>query len=284
MSDKKKTCFIITPIGGDNSDIRRHIDGIIDQSIKPAIGNQYEISVSHRDFEIGSINNRIVKRVYESDLVIANLTNTNPNVMYELAIRHCSGKPTIVIAEKGTMLPFDVIDENTIFYVNDPSGANELKDKICETEKKINFSKNDYGPVCKAINKIPLYNEVESGAVTGEDVSSGKMMQYIIDRLDAIEKNISLGKQNIVEKTSTKTEYYRLYFTNVDKNIRKAIDDKVTNLSNTYEDVYIMSGPNNGNIEIYIDGKEQNVNKILSEIGIWAKEKNLVYQKIKYVI
>lgn len=199
MSDKKKTCFVITPIGDDNSDIRRHIDGIIDQAIIPAVGYKYEISVSHRDFEIGSINDRIVKRVYESDLVIANLTNTNPNVMYELAIRYSSGKPAIVIAEKGTKLPFDVIDENTIFYINDPAGANELKDKICETEKKIDISKNIYGPVLKAINKIPLYNEVESGAVTGEDVPSGKMMQYIIDRLDTIENKVIAGPQKKLE-------------------------------------------------------------------------------------
>lgn len=199
MGDNKKTCFVITPIGDDNSDIRRHIEGIIDQAIQPAIGDKYVLSVSHRDFEIGSINDRIVKRVYESDLVIANLTNTNPNVMYELAIRYSSGKPAIVVAEKGTKLPFDVIDENTIFYVNDPAGANELKNKICETEKQIDFNKKDYGPIFKAINTIPLYNEVESGAVTGEDVPSGKMMQYIIDRLDTIENKVITGPQKKLE-------------------------------------------------------------------------------------
>lgn len=33
----KKLCFVITPIGDNNSDIRRHIDGIIDQAIVPAL-------------------------------------------------------------------------------------------------------------------------------------------------------------------------------------------------------------------------------------------------------
>ncbi len=124
----KKVCFVITPIGDNSSDIRRHIDGIIDQAIEPALGEKYDIEVAHRKYEIGSINDRVIRSVLDSDLVIANLTNTNPNVMYELAVRYSFGKPAIVIAEKGTKLPFDVIDENTIFYVNDPAGANELSD------------------------------------------------------------------------------------------------------------------------------------------------------------
>jgi len=38
MSEKKK-CFIVTPIGGENEPIRRHIDGIIDAAIIPALGD-----------------------------------------------------------------------------------------------------------------------------------------------------------------------------------------------------------------------------------------------------
>ena len=198
MAKDKKICFVITPIGDNNSDIRRHIDGIIDQAIEPALGEKYEIIVAHRKYEIGSINDRVIKSVYESDLVIANLTNTNPNVMYELAIRYSFGKPAIVIAEKGTKLPFDVIDENTIFYINDPAGANELKQNIIEYEKNINLEKKTYGPIYRAINKIPLYDEVEAG----KSVPSEKLMQYVIDRLDSLEKNINVSIQNTPREIS----------------------------------------------------------------------------------
>ena len=40
MSNKEK-CFIITPIGDDTDPIRRHIDGIIDAAIRPALGEKY---------------------------------------------------------------------------------------------------------------------------------------------------------------------------------------------------------------------------------------------------
>ena len=194
----KKVCFVITPIGDNNSDIRRHIDGIIDQAIVPALGGKYDIEVAHRKYEIGSINDRVVKSVYEADLVIANLTNTNPNVMYELAIRYSFGKPAIVIAEDGTKLPFDVIDENTIFYVNDPAGANELKENLIEFEQTINLDKQIYGPVYKVINSIPLYNEVESG----ENVSEKQLLQYINDKLDYLERIINFKGKNTSKEAS----------------------------------------------------------------------------------
>ena len=42
---KKKRCFVITPIGDEKSEIRRHIDGIIDEAIVPALGEEYEVRV-----------------------------------------------------------------------------------------------------------------------------------------------------------------------------------------------------------------------------------------------
>lgn len=194
----KKTCFVITPIGDNNSDIRRHIDGIIDQAIVPALGEKYEIEVAHRKYEIGSINDRVVKSVFEADLVIANLTNINPNVMYELAIRYSFGKPAIVMAEKGTKLPFDVIDENTIFYINDPAGAEELKQNIIKFEKTIIFENQKYGPIYKVVSKVPLYNEVELG--DGGNVSNEILLQYVIDRLDSLEKNLNAKMPNKLEE------------------------------------------------------------------------------------
>jgi hypothetical protein len=192
VSEKMKKCFVITPIGDDDSEIRRHIDGIIDQSIVPALSDKYDIEVAHRKYEIGSINDRVIRSVYESDLVIANLTNLNPNVMFELAMRYSFGKPAIVIAEKPTKLPFDITDENTIFYINDPSGANDLKEAIIKFEKNIDYNSHNYGPVYKSISKIPLYNAIESG----EGVSDQKLMTYILDRLDSIEKSVKITEKS----------------------------------------------------------------------------------------
>lgn len=192
-------CFVITPIGEGSSDIRRHIDGIIDQSIVPALKDKYEVEVAHRKFEIGSINDRVIKDIYSADLVIANLTSLNPNVMFELAMRYSFAKPAIVIAEDGTKLPFDIVDENTIFYINDPAGANDLKNQIRKFEENIDYAKK-YGPIYKAISTIPLYEAVE----TKSDVSSEKMLSYVIDRLNNIENYIGAKNEKIIRRLPIK--------------------------------------------------------------------------------
>lgn len=184
---EKKTCFVVTPIGDESTTLRRHIDGIIDQSIIPAIGENFNVSVAHREYEIGSINDRIIQSVYNSDLVIANLTGLNPNVMFELAVRYSFGKPAIVIAQVGTKLPFDIVDENTIFYVNDPAGAAELKEKIKGFADKIDWSSHDYGPIVSAINRAAVVNSIEV-ALPGEENKNA--FSFLVEKITDLESEI----------------------------------------------------------------------------------------------
>ena len=129
-TEQEKKCFIITPIGSDTDPIRRHIEGIFEAAIRPALEHKYKLIIAHKIYEPGSITKQVISEIYNAELIIANLTNRNPNVMYELAFRHSLGKPVIMIAESGTSLPSDIIIERTIFYQNDAQGVIELKRAI----------------------------------------------------------------------------------------------------------------------------------------------------------
>lgn len=141
--EQGKKCFIITPIGNQDSEIYRKITGVINSAIKPILFQHgfVDIKAAHEICVSGSINNQIIDRIISSDLIIANLTNNNPNVMYELCLRHVVAKPIIHICEKGTNLPFDIKGDRTIFYTDDMLGVEELKREIEKYIKEIDYSK-----------------------------------------------------------------------------------------------------------------------------------------------
>lgn len=182
--DKSKLkCFIITPIGGDDSPVRRSAEGVIDAVIYPVLqGIGFEdnnISVAHRMPNPGSINKQLINRIIQDDLVIVNLTGLNPNVMYELAIRHAARKPVVQICEQGTRLPFDIIDERTIFYTNDMAGVIELKEKF---EKMVLESLKDENP------DNPIYRVVESNLIQQSTINEPE--KYLMHRIDRLEQII----------------------------------------------------------------------------------------------
>lgn len=173
--EKSMKCFIITPIGDENSKTFRKAKGVIEGVIKPILedcGFQ-DIKPAYEIMESGMIGNQIIGRIVNDDLVVANLTENNPNVMYELAIRHATAKPIIHICESGTTLPFDIKDNRTIFYENDILGARELSEKLRNFVTKIDYSiKHRDNPIYSAIQVSNILDEIENGEKSSEFFSA----------------------------------------------------------------------------------------------------------------
>ena len=72
----------------------------------------------------------IIKQINESRLIIAEISQSNPNVFYEVGYSHALNKPTILIAEKTTKLPFDVSPFRTLFYENTIAGKQKIEDGL----------------------------------------------------------------------------------------------------------------------------------------------------------
>ena len=228
----KKRCFIITPIGNDNDSIRRHIDGIIDAAIKQALEPDYEVVAAHKITETGTITKQIIKEIYQDELAIANLTGNNPNVMYELAIRYCLGKPVLTIAEKGTNLPFDVMPERTIFYVNDPQGSLDLKDAIRSYVLNVDLAKRE-SPIHAILKEIDADAEAlsiikSSKKGTLPQGSTNEVLIHILNKLDQMEKAIA---RNQTETVDSEREYqYQCRVEMEDFNPKSLIDEKKRNI------------------------------------------------------
>lgn len=171
----KQEMFYYTPLGDENGDIRRKADGVIELVIKPVLSDIgfSEIYAAHQISTSGSINRQVINAIVNDDLVVVNLTGLNPNVMYELAIRHVTKKPIVHIAENGTRLPFDIIDQRTIFYNNDMYGVNELK---------ISFSKAVNACLNVENKDNPIYNAVEDNFVIEQlSDSNNRIREKAID-------------------------------------------------------------------------------------------------------
>lgn len=72
----------------------------------------------------------IVKQIVESKIIIAEITPANPNVYYEIGYAHALDKPTILIADRKTELPFDVSPFRVLFYENTIAGKKRIEDGL----------------------------------------------------------------------------------------------------------------------------------------------------------
>ena len=127
-----KDCFIICPIGHDDSDTRKRSDTVFKHIITPACEcndlKPVRIDlVSHYN----DIVTDIKKYLKESPVAIADLTGWNPNVFFEIGYRVALDKPIISIKNKGEKIPFDIITKNTLEYdINDINIFNNCRDRL----------------------------------------------------------------------------------------------------------------------------------------------------------
>lgn len=188
-----KKCFIITPIGSESDPIRRHIDGIIEAAIRPALGDKYDLIVAHKINEPGTITKQVISEIYNADLVVANLTNRNPNVMYELAFRHCLGKPAIMIAEYGTNLPADIVMERAVFYKNDAQGVLDLRELLKKAEAAIDFEKVT-SPIHDILQTIYRDKRILQMQASQGDGEEQQALPYILEKLNRLENLVLTGR------------------------------------------------------------------------------------------
>lgn len=108
-------CFYITPIGEPESEARQHSDLFLSSIVEPAL-EEFKLKLVRADqiSEAGMITRQVIEHVVNSRLVIADLSYHNPNVFYELSLRHACRKPTVQLIRMVDRIPFDLDQFRTI--------------------------------------------------------------------------------------------------------------------------------------------------------------------------
>jgi hypothetical protein len=131
-----KTCFVICPIGEEGSTERKHSDMILRHLIQPVLeGAGFSVVRADKIERSGLITQQILEYLVKARLCIADLLFNNPNVFYELGVRHLSQLPAIQIIRKGDKLPFDVSQGRAITI--DTSDVYTLIDRLESAKKEL---------------------------------------------------------------------------------------------------------------------------------------------------
>ena len=111
----EKICFYITPIGEEGTEQRKHSDMLLECVVSPVL-EEYGLKAVRADQidKPGIITNQILDYITKSRMVIADLSYHNPNVFYELAVRHMKGLPAIHLSRASDKIPFDIGNFRTI--------------------------------------------------------------------------------------------------------------------------------------------------------------------------
>ncbi len=124
-----KDCFVIMPFSTSQSHKEAEWTEIFEELFKKA-WESFKVNCYRTQVARGSITKEIIENLYSASVVFADLTDSNPNVMYELGVRHTFKKPSIMVKAKSANIPFDVNDYNVFEYEYTPKGLEDLKNHL----------------------------------------------------------------------------------------------------------------------------------------------------------
>ncbi|MFT8955602.1 hypothetical protein [Liquorilactobacillus satsumensis] len=167
--------------------------------IKPVLSNlNIEPVVPSEMSKPGLITNQIIKEIVNDDLVIANLTGLNPNVMYELSLRHSTGKPVVTLSDKATDLPFDIQNQRNIPYIDSYYYLNTTRKMLKDSIIGLGDTKVDKdNPIYNAVQKIVFDSRQDEKTITEAlDQLTSKIDNLAVEKRASEKENISVPKSN----------------------------------------------------------------------------------------
>jgi len=117
MSATTTRCFVIMPFSQTTEEHTedywtRHFEGFLKPLIEECPGLE-----AHRSEPLrGDMLRQIITDLVTVPVVVADITDRNPNVYWELGVRQSFKHGTVTIAEEGTERPFDISVKGMLYY------------------------------------------------------------------------------------------------------------------------------------------------------------------------
>lgn len=260
MADSK-TCFVISPIGEPDSEIRERSNQMLRHVIRPSVESQgYEAVRADEIAEPGIITSQVIEHVVESPLVIADLTGSNANVFYELAVRHASQKPIIQLIQRGESIPFDVAGTRTIqIDLSDLDSVEEAKNAIQSQIESIESEDKDLEtPISVALDLKVLRESTDP-----EERSLADLMET----LSELRTNM-VAVQNKLENPEEilPPSYFRSITQSMNVNEKEEFEVDIRMLRHRFRNLFQLMKEHESVDETAIESEQENIEKLLQTI------------------
>jgi len=152
---EERTVFVIMPFSATRTASQEEWTETFEHIFRPAIESSGFLCRRAR-VSTGSLITSIIDDLRASRNVLADITDQNPNVFYELAVRHSLSKRTIIVSQRAEDIPSDLSGYWTIVYGRKPGEVSafhlELNRLIAEIERNPEKSDSPVGEILERDN------------------------------------------------------------------------------------------------------------------------------------
>jgi hypothetical protein len=175
-------------------------DVIYSLFIQPTLAEAgYEVRRADEIRSAQNILKDIILGLVNSDLVVADLTDSNPNVYYELGLAHALGRPVIMLSQEMEELPFDLRSYRVIPYKTHFADIQQARAELLQLAKGCLDSSVPFGsPVGDFLPDLSSRLPVQS---TQQDVELGQL-DYLANLEEGLEQLTAIVSENNVDMSN----------------------------------------------------------------------------------
>ena len=254
--EKKEQCFVIMPISDQGDYPKGHFDKVYQQIFKPAIESAgYEAYRVDENKICDSIMKKIFDAIYNCPMAICDLSNKNPNVLYELGLRQAYDKPVVLLQDDKTDKIFDISGINTVYYKSDRLYENILDARERLKEAIISTKNGQENTVIKIWQAVAA--DVSHITMTKEDKLE-IMLRGIVNDMQELKMKVAKNELN--------------EFKNRDVDVVRNFYDEILNI-----EVELKQGITKKEINLVLD----EINYLTENNFKWHTENGKMYVKLK---
>ena len=127
-------CFVLMPFS-ETMDVQN----VYGDHVKRVIEKRCGLRCERADdiYDISGVMQSVWEGINRARLIVADLTDRNPNVFYELGIEHTLGKPVVMITQSMDYVPFDLRHLRCIVYEYKPSAIRSFEAALERTVRAV---------------------------------------------------------------------------------------------------------------------------------------------------